>query len=827
MLSGQRASARAPVGPPFFEDRGKPKPKSAPTRPATRPATKPASAPATRPAATKPATAPAVALAPPKLPPPPLAGRADAALRRGLDYLYRTQRADGTWQTKYALRHPGGVESLVLLTALSAGEDVRQPKLAAALKYVDQTKPRTVYVRAVRAMAYTLLPAADREARLTEDVAWLANYQGRSGGWGYGPGDRTTREKPSWTDLSNTFLATWAIREGAAAGADVPDRTWSRCRFFWSKAANADGGLSYQPPGGMGFRLRGSSYGSMTTAGATAMFFLSDRLAAAEEPDFANTGPRRTNAFPFQGAIDRALKWLASHVALDKNPEWVWGPGEAYEYYYLFVLQQLADEGGLWRIGRADLARDAAEVLVARQRPDGSWGDPALPADAGDKNKLDVIRTCFALLALLKARAPVAIQKLRLPGEADNDPRDAANVARWISRALGQPTGWRQATLQASDDLLARAPVLYVRTALKDFPKPTAAKLAAFLARGGTVLVQPFAADKDVAEAVKVFVARSFPQLKGEPVPDSHPVYSLRFKVSPAERPRLFGFGDACRTRIFILLSDASGPWHQGRTRKHPQPFELAANLVLYATDLGMPKSKLAPPAAVPEPVKPIRTLKVARIRHAGGWDVCPRGLERVSDALARAVSVGLNELQAVDLAQPVDRHVTLLWLTGTRGAGLGAAQKRALKDYLLAGGTLVADSAMGGEEFFQDASSMLAEMFGPANVKDLSVASPLLTGRFAGGIGCDVTRVDYTRAAKAERPELLSPELKYVQIDGRIAVVLSRYSIVCSLRGEPIYGLKGLAASDAARLAANLVLYAATRPRAAGPTTGTKPTGR
>jgi hypothetical protein len=50
------------------------------------------------------------------------------------------------------------------------------------------------------------------------------------------------------------------------------------------------------------------------------------------------------------------------------------------------------------------------------------------------------------------------------------------------------------------------------------------------------------------------------------------------------------------------------------------------------------------------------------------------------------------------------------------------------------------------------------------------------------------------------------------VEIAGRAAVVLSPVSVVAPLQGQPTYNCKGLSATDAARLAANVVLYAVAR---------------
>ena len=735
----------------------------------------------------------------------------DRAIRRGLDWLLSVQKPDGSWDTKYARQHPGGVEAMVLLAAAGAGDDLAQPRYALAMKYVNDLKPTTVYVRAARAMLYARLPADRFADRLAEDADWLAQNQHRTGGWGYGPGHRTTRENRAWTDISNTFLAMLALRDAQLAGAKVPSNVWARNRVYWSRAANADGGMGYQPPGGMGFRLRGSSYGSMTAAGATALCLLSDEWAANNEAPFTNTAQRRENPSPHQPALNRAMKWLAGSYSLKTNPKWVWVAGEAYEYYYLYVLQHLIDEAGLDRIGPKPLAPAAARVIVDRQHRQGSWGDPKQPPGGAPDNLL-VIRTCFAVLSLLKARGAIVIQKLALGEQAANDPRDAACLARWIGRSFRWQASWRQVTAKTPNADLARAPLLYIQTSLTDYPKTLDAKVRSFLATGGTLIVQPFAGRKDLVQAAEAFLRRALPDCTLAPVPDGHPVYSVHFKVPLAGRPRLLGLADGCRIRAFLLTSDVSGAWHQGRTQSHPQLFQLAANLLLYTTDLSRPKGKLR--LATPRPRRPAapRTVRMARIQHDGDWNVCPGALGRVGDVLTEALSLGVTVAPPVDLAKPVPASLRLLWMTGTRPAKLSRDQQGNLKTYLASGGMLFVDSAMGGGKFARSATLTLAEMFGPANVKDLPATHPLLTGAFARGMGCDVTKVRYTRAAADELPADQPPKLSVVLLDGRVVAVFSPYSVTCPLLAQPTFGCKGLSAPDAARLAANLTLYATTQ---------------
>jgi hypothetical protein len=749
-----------------------------------------------------------------------LAAGADKAIRAGLDYLYSAQKPDGSWDTKYASQHPGGVEALVLLAAIEAGEDLKRPQLAKALQYVDTLAPKTTYVRAVRAMVYCRMPGKDYEARLTEDVNWLiANINGRVGGWGYGPGYRTTRENPNWVDNSNTYLAMLALREADLAGAKVPPAVWARLRTYWARNANADGGISYQPPVLSGFRLRGSSYGSMTAAGISALYVLSDTYTQYVEQDYASAGARRSNASPFQKVIDGAQQWLADNISLGENPKWVWGTGEAYEYYYLSALLRAADDAGMDRLGSVDVARGAAEIICRRQKPAGCWTDPSPAPGAAEVDDMAPIRTCFAIMALARARAAVVIDKLAVGPHADDDARDAANLAAWMSRKLGFKATWRQTPLGKPPAGQVPAPLLYVQVGDKAIPDDLAQNIRSTIDAGGTVIVQPFAGRKDIADAVKAYLTAMLSEYAAADVPADHEVYSLHFKLPEAARCKLFALGDTCRLRVFVLETDAGGAWQQSRWEAQPGLFELPANLLLYTTDLAAPEGRLAVSLAKAGLPASARTIGIARLRHGGDWDVCKGAMGRLGRVLAESVSLGLDVGPAVEASAKIDPNTAVLWMTGTVPAKLTSVQKINLMAYIVGGGTLMIDSAMGTEPFVADARAALADMFGASAVREMPADHPLLTGAFAGQVGCDLAKVSYTRAAGGAgassgpaNGRTGPPKLLMVEISGRAAVIISPMSVIAPLQGQPIYNCKGLSDTDAARLAANVVLYAAAR---------------
>lgn len=724
----------------------------------------------------------------------------DAAVQKGLEFLFRTQQSDGTWSTKYSLQHAGGGEALVVLAALSAGQKADQPNVAAAIKYLDRVDPPTVYARAFRAMVYARLQDPAYAERLRRDVDWLLKQQDRGGGWGYGPGHPTTQLRPRWTDASNSQIAMLALGMAARAGANVPSAVWQRSLAYWTASQNPDGGWGYEPPSDAPARLRGSSYGSMTAAGRATLVRIAE-WAASED---SRTGKSASLA----AGLDRSGEWLARNYNLDAIAGWVWGSSDEYMHYYYHCLARAAAASGMRMIGEQDWWPQMAAKLVSSQAADGAWADAANKEQRQDA----VVRTAFAILAICEARPPVLMNRLAVGNGAEPLGLDALAASRWYSRFVA-PASWQKFDLADPPGVLDEAPLLLVVLSDGRMPGEAQSVLRDYVHRGGTILVQPAVSEAAVVQFAKEYFTRLLPEFHAIDLPKDHPLFSARYAIAEAQRPGLLAVGDSARTPVLIFTSDVAGAWRQDR--KDSPAFALLANIVAFTTDnspLGgkLDARRLSPPAAAS--AEPQKWIPVARIRHGGGFDVCPGAFARLSDAVASAVSVGVKEQSPVDLRQPVPQEIRLLWLTGTSEFSLTAPQKQVLGDYLRAGGMLVIDSAMGRDEFFNSAMAMVQQMLPSSPLQPIALSSPLLTGKFAGGLGSEVVSVHYTRWAPAELQKAGAPRLLSAELDGRPAVVLSRYGITCPMEGHRVYGCMGLQHDDALRLAANLVLYAATK---------------
>jgi hypothetical protein len=718
-----------------------------------------------------------------------------AAIARGLKFVLDHQKSDGHWVTPYAKQFQGGAEALAVLAALSAGEKPDSAKLKTALDYLASIDPATVYARALRTMVYSRLDSHYAD-KLAEDVKFLVDHQ-KSGGWGYGVGHQTTEFMPEWTDASNTQMALLALRDAAESGAQVPPSVWRKCRTYWATSQHKDGGWGYQSAGeGAGLRTR--SYPSMTAAGAASLQIVADRIAPM---DASEEKPRQPLALEDQGAIDKAIHCLAENYQPGQDPAWPVGMSLEWNNYYYFCLARAALAAGERTLGGQKWFVQMPAMLVSRQRPDGGW-----QASDHSPEGQDVITTCFAMLCLTQCQPMVLINKLAM---SDKDGFDAQNLARWLSRTMHRPVAWQLVTTSDLASAIDEAPILYISGRGEgEFPSSMDGQIRRLIDAGGVVLVQPIAGDEKFLRQAQAYFTRLLPGLKISTFDKNHPVFSLRKELSTV--PEVLCLGDGARTSVFFLKGDLSGAWHLNRLEESPWAFDFAANMVAYATDANPWPTRLSARSggASAGGGTAVAKIRVARVKYEGDWNVSPRAMNRLGDALTAAVSIGVDQAAPVDLAQPVPQGIDLLWLTGTAAPAIDAKQMENLKKYVEGGGTVFVDAAKGDDAFTQAATQLITTTFGAESLKPLPLTHALLTGDFLSGMGANVTAVDFTPALAKEHEADRAPAIQAVFRGERPAVIFSGMGVTCPLEGLPAFGCRGLATPDARRLACNVLLY-------------------
>ena len=620
--------------------------------------------------------------------------------------------------------------------------------------------------------------ADDTDTDVAQDIAWLIAQQRPSGAWGFGPGHAHTAQYPDWSDLGNTQLAIAALRAAADAGSDVSEDVFARAGKYCLGSQNNDGGWGFSPPSAQPIRLRGTTHGSMTAAGLNILF---DCLPAGGADDDARLP-----------AINRGLKWLADNYDVQQVPNWQWG-GDQPMVEYLWLLGRLTGRSGVRELAANSPRDDVVGQLLAMQNADGSWG--------GGEGSLT--ETTLAMAALSRARRPVLVNRLSL--QADTG-LDTINWIQHINATSDQPVSWQRIGMAIPPAVLAEAPILLIVAASPpNFPDPVPALLQRFLEDGGTIIVQVSARRDGSVQQIAELFDNLLPAWQAKPLAEFPAALSASETVDPATLTGAVGIGDSVRLAVVVLPSEI----YEGLTAGDDDALALMTNLAVIASDASPPTGRLPyVPHLPPVQFSPAKGVPLARVKHSGGWSVCPYALARISDTLAAAISIGVSELPPEDLHNPVGKGRPILWLTGTSPIELTHTQRSNLRTYLTDGGLLFIESALGEQAVAQANVALLEDMFDAGSIRPLPDDHPLLTGQFGGGIGSDLTSVTYTDAVTSPPA---GAKLQGLHIDGRLAAILSPYGVLASAEGGPVFGDKSLATGDARRLAANVLLYVLT----------------
>ena len=219
-----------------------------------------------------------------------------------------------------------------------------------------------------------------------------------------------------------------------------------------------------------------------------------------------------------------------------------------------------------------------------------------------------------------------------------------------------------------------------------------------------------------------------------------------------------------------------------------------------------------SPPAAPVSPDRPRRgVLRIAKLRHAGDWDVAPQAIPNLTAAYRKMLTtarppdldirVDYREIAATD-ANLV--HFPLVYIQGRSAFSSGVDDLAALRRHLVAG-TLFADAA-GGSPAFDASFRRFAADFLPDSKLEPIPAGDFLFTSMISKTSHDLGDVRRTAAAGGA---VGPPELEGVKVDGRWAIIYSKLDLGCALAGQVDADCRGYTPESATKIAINIVNYA------------------
>lgn len=709
------------------------------------------------------------------------------AIQAAVDYL-KTQGGNGTWAGN--AQYTGGVTSLATLALLNAGLPSTDPLMASAIRRVNALNDEWVYVVSLR---IAVLAAADPrlyKADIARSADWLVTAQLPGGDWTY------TGRNAQWLQLrgdnSNTQFALLGLHEAARAGVPIPRRVWTLAEQHWTKCQRRDGGWSYVSGDGVGVT------GSMTAAGVASLLICGHQLNQSLERGYTEAGTAPgCGKYAQSRHVTSGLRWLADNFSPRQNP----GTPQ-WHYYWLYGAERVGILSGVRFFGRHDWYREGAAYLVSQQLGDGSW----------NRSPID---TSFALLFLAKGRRPVLINKLAW--SRDNrwqpDRYDCEHLIAFIGDKLGGPVAWQAVSVDGPLRNWQEAPILYVSG--HTFPNLSVSqrnRMRQFVEQGGTIFAEACCSRDAFAAGFADFAEKTFEGASLVNLDADHPVWKAYYDLKPGRFP-LRGLDLGCRTSVIFSPRDLSCLWEQGDVESlSDEAYKLGTNIAAYATGreplrdrleaVELPMRRTRPKDAVP----PRGAVQLVQLIHNGDWRPDIESLTHLAELLRTEARVDV--VAQPRLLRPTDpdlRDHPIAYMTGHFAFTLDAAEKKALREWLERGGTLIAESCCGRTAFDTSFRRLAGELFPQSPLTPLPKDHPVI----AGNPGYELKSVAYRPAVLKEHPGLRTVVLEGVEIDGRTAILYSPYGFGCGLHGHQCYACRGLIQEDARKLAVNLVLYA------------------
>ena len=161
----------------------------------------------------------------------------------------------------------------------------------------------------------------------------------------------------------------------------------------------------------------------------------------------------------------------------------------------------------------------------------------------------------------------------------------------------------------------------------------------------------------------------------------------------------MYELNNGRRTLLLLAAQDVCAAWNQGLTRQWRGHFQLGVNVYLYATDKTPMRTRLETPEIPLETVDTTRTIQVARIRHAGDWDIEPYGWIRLTRYLNNKTATKLLVTSGITFDSPALDEVRIAHISGSGAFTLSPAEVAGLRHFLSGGGTLLADAASGSPQ--------------------------------------------------------------------------------------------------------------------------------
>jgi hypothetical protein len=761
-----------------------------------------------------------------------LAEKVRVAIQRGVQFLkdreVRHTDGSGSWEIDVnAAPWEGGWTSLAMLALLNSGVPPDDPVIQRGLKTLRKIEPKKTYVVGLQTMVFAQAGFGVDRDRIKTNVDWLLKSR-LENGWTYS----ALRDARGLADFSNTQYALLGLHEAIRVGIKIPEPDLKAIRAIYLKGQHPDGSWSYRVGDNSPSRM------TMTAAGLCGLLITGMDLEVGKQILRADGSAENCGVYQDQKPVATALQWLGLFPAQldDDSARHVLG----YPFYCLYGVERAGRLSGQRFFGGHDWYRIGCEYLVRKQDPnDGSWeGGNGFGLDL---DRAPIVATSFSLLFLSKGRTPVLLTKLAYGSRHsegwNNKHNDTRHLVDFASRDLfkNQPLAWQVFDARGMDagrgelirDLAAQllqSPIVYFNGHnLIGWSGLDGELLKEYVANGGFLLIENCcgkANRPDFDRRIRDELGKLF-ETPLAPLPADHPAFLQKYLVSPAEFP-LEGIQQGCKTVVIYSPVALAGYWEANdqKSERGRKAFQLAANVIAYATGLEPPKPRLTNVEVFSgdSEREEVRRgfVKVAQLEHGGDWHPAPKAMRNL---MAEARKDGHDVLLATRDLAPSDPNLfdyRFIYMHGRKAFALTDADKKNLRFLLSSGGLLFADACCGSKAFDASFRAAMDDLWSAdkLHLEPIPPNDPLfsaeLNGEAIATVRCRREGPD-GKHAEAEYRDV-APSLEGIKFNGRWVVIYSRYDIGCALEKHPAGDCLGHTYESAVALGKAALMYSLKR---------------
>jgi hypothetical protein len=279
-----------------------------------------------------------------------------------------------------------------------------------------------------------------------------------------------------------------------------------------------------------------------------------------------------------------------------------------------------------------------------------------------------------------------------------------------------------------------------------------------------------------------------------------------------SEPPNIEGVDIGCRTAVIFSPWDLTCGWdgheHPRGTRAQIEDARyLGANIITYILGTFQLGRFLATTKVYHEATAPTRDDFVfAQIKHGGDWNPDPSAVHNLLKFARDNSTLEVKfKREDVELKDPRAASYPLLYMTGHREFQWTAEEVAALQKYLKAGGILLADACCGRMAFDLAFRREIAKVFPNNKLERLPPDHPLYHCHY------DIKTVEYTPRVREDFGPIDAPELEGISLDGKLAVIYSKFDLGNGWEQFPHAYSYGLKDDSALQVGTNVIVYAVT----------------